>query len=230
MRLDKFVSQSADISRKDVKKYLKQGLISVDGEVVKHANLKVSPSSYVSLDGFPLEAPRDKYFMLYKPEGLVCANTDPTHPTVISCLDEPRADELILCGRLDIDTTGLLLITNDGAWAHKVTSPRHKMPKVYEVTTADPIDPEAIAQFEQGIRLKDEHFPTKPAILEITGECSANVTLTEGRYHQVKRMFGAIGNRVTSLHRRSIGDVELDYFLEPGQYRELTDEELAALS
>lgn len=230
MRLDKFVSQSAELSRKEVKQLIKNGSICVDGQTVYQSNLHIDPNAYVSLDGFPLEAPRDKYFMLHKPKGVVCANTDPTHPTVISCLDEPRAQELILCGRLDLDTTGILLITNDGNWAHKVTSPRHKTPKVYEVTTADPIDPSAIELFAKGLRLKDEPFPTKPATLDIIGERLAKVTLTEGRYHQVKRMFGAVGNRVIGLHRSSIGSVVLDDFLDPGQYRELTSSEVEALS
>ncbi|EPJ46257.1 MAG: pseudouridine synthase family protein [Osedax symbiont Rs2] len=128
---------------------------------------------------------------------------------------------------MDADTTGLLLITSDGQWLHKITSPNHKQPKRYLVETADPIDPAAIEMFAKGVELRNEKHPTKAAILEIIESHMAYLTLTEGRYHQVKRMFAAIGNKVTELHRDRIGDIILDEDLGTGEYRELTAAEIS---
>jgi 16S rRNA pseudouridine516 synthase len=229
MRLDKFLSQSSGFSRKDVKKMLRAGEITVNDEAVRDPSMHISDDDFICLDGMPLEAPGERYLMLHKPEGCVCSNDDSTHPTVLSLIDLPRADELIICGRLDVDTTGLVLVTSDGQWAHKVTSPKHKTGKVYYVETADPIPESAVEAFAKGLRLHNEPFPTKPAELVIVGPCEARVTLTEGRYHQVKRMFAAIGNRVELLHRERIGSIELDPDLELGEYRELTEEEVNSI-
>ncbi|WP_322786149.1 16S rRNA pseudouridine(516) synthase RsuA [Marinobacterium jannaschii] len=229
MRLDKYLSQSTGFSRKEVKKMLHKGMISVDGEVTKDASLHVAADAHVLMEGYPVEPPGDKYIMLYKPEGFVCSNDDGTHPTVVSLIELPRADELHICGRLDVDTTGLVLLTSNGKWAHRITSPKHKTGKVYRVETADPIPQEAIEQFETGLMLASERFRTKPARLEILSEHEALVTLTEGRYHQVKRMFAAIGNRVVGLHRESVGAIELDEMLEPGEYRFLSDAEVESV-
>jgi len=229
MRLDKYLSQSTGFSRKEIKKMLHKGLFSVDGEVVKNGALHVSLDSQILMDGYPVDAPGEKYIMLYKPEGVVCSNDDGTHPTVVSLIELPRADELHICGRLDVDTTGLVLLTSNGKWAHRVTSPKHKTGKLYRVGTADPIDASAVEKFNQGLMLDRERFRTKPATMEILSEREALVTLTEGRYHQVKRMFAAIGNRVVSLHRERVGAIELDEMLEPGEYRFLTEEEVASV-
>lgn len=229
MRIDKFLAQSTGLSRKEVQKLVQRGKVSLGDTVVKNAAMHIDEDADLYLDGFPVEAPRDRYLMLYKPEGFVCANKDGVHPTVLSLIDLPRADELTICGRLDVDTTGLVLITSDGQWAHRITSPKHKAEKRYYVTTAEEIAPETIELFAQGLLLKGETKRTLPAKLEITAPNEAIITLQEGRYHQVKRMFAAANNRVTALHRQQIGEIELDEMIDPGEWRELTTEEVASI-
>ncbi|MCR6555561.1 16S rRNA pseudouridine(516) synthase RsuA, partial [Aeromonas sp. CPF2-S1] len=165
--------------------------------------------------------------MLHKPEGYVCSNEDPDHATVFHLLDEPAMGKLHVVGRLDLDTTGLVLITDDGQWSHRITSPRHECAKTYHVWLADPVSEEAISLFADGIYLRNENDKTRPAELEILDEREARLTIHEGKYHQVKRMFAAIGNKVVGLHRERIGDLALDDELAPGEYRELTEEEVA---
>ncbi|MGL6146861.1 MAG: pseudouridine synthase, partial [Plesiomonas sp.] len=129
-------------------------------------------------------------------------------------------------GRLDIDTTGLVLLTDDGQWSHRITSPRHHCEKTYLVTLADPVDASAIALFAEGVQLRSEPDLTRPAVLELLGSHQARLTITEGKYHQVKRMFAAIGNKVTALHRECVGGIALDSNLAEGEYRRLTDDEV----
>lgn len=229
MRIDKFLAQSTGLSRKEVHRLMHQGKITLDGEEVRNAGLHVKEDADILLDGFPIEAPRPRYIMLYKPEGFVCANQDGVHPTVLSLIDLPRAEELTICGRLDVDTTGLVLITSEGKWAHRITSPKHKANKRYWVQTTDPIEESSIQHFANGIMLNNELKPTLPAELEIISEHEAIVTLQEGRYHQVKRMFAAVGNKVEALHRLQIGDIVLDEELEPGEWRELSEDEVASV-
>ncbi|EAR59873.1 16S rRNA pseudouridine(516) synthase RsuA [Neptuniibacter caesariensis] len=229
MRLDKYLAQSTGFSRKEVRRFMKAGEVVVNDLEIKDPALHISDEDDVYLSGYPVEAPGEKYLMLHKPLGCVCSNDDSTHPTVLSLLDLPRAEELTICGRLDVDTTGLVLITSNGKWAHKVTSPKHKTGKRYQVTTADPIPQDAITKFAKGLMLINEKERTKPAELTIIGEYEAEVVLTEGRYHQVKRMFAAIGNKVEELHRVSIGAISLDEDLEPGEFRFLTDEEINSI-
>ncbi|MNH26135.1 Ribosomal small subunit pseudouridine synthase A [compost metagenome] len=165
--------------------------------------------------------------MLHKPEGYVCSNEDPDHATVFQLLDEPAMGKLHVVGRLDLDTTGLVLITDDGQWSHRITSPRHECAKTYHVWLADPVSEDAISLFADGVFLRNEEDKTRPAQLELLGECEALLTIHEGKYHQVKRMFAAIGNKVVGLHREQIGELVLDEELAPGEYRELTPEEIA---
>lgn len=229
MRLDKYLAQSTGFSRKEVRRFMKAGEVIVNDEEASNPALHISEGDEVYLSGYPVEAPGDKYLMLHKPLGCVCSNNDGTHPTVLSLIDLPRAEELTICGRLDVDTTGLVLITSDGKWAHRVTSPKHKTGKLYQVVTADPIPQDAVEKFEKGLMLINDKDRTKPAQLRITADNEAEVILTEGRYHQVKRMFASIGNKVEELHRQRIGDIELDEDLEPGEYRFLTEEEINSI-
>ncbi len=229
MRLDKYLAQSTGFSRKEVRRFMKAGEVIVNDEEANNPAIHISEDDEVYLSGYPVEAPGDKYLMLHKPLGCVCSNDDGTHPTVLSLIDLPRAEELTICGRLDVDTTGLVLITSDGKWAHRVTSPKHKTGKLYQVVTADPIPQDAVEKFEKGLMLINDKDRTKPAQLTIIAENEAEVILTEGRYHQVKRMFAAIGNKVEELHRQRIGDIELDEDLEPGEYRFLTEEEINSI-
>jgi len=230
MRLDKFLSQQLGISRALVARELRAKRVTVDGEIVKSGALKLSPEQRVEFDGNVLDqitGPR--YFMLNKPQGYVCSTDDPDHPTVLYFLDEPVAYKLHAAGRLDIDTTGLVLMTDDGQWSHRITSPRHHCEKTYLVTLEHPLAADTAEQFAAGVQLHNEDSLTLPAQLEQVEECLVRLTISEGRYHQVKRMFAAVGNRVVALHRERIGAIVMDEDLGPGEYRLLTDEEIASV-
>ncbi|CAM3915858.1 MULTISPECIES: 16S rRNA pseudouridine(516) synthase RsuA [Rahnella] len=230
MRLDKFLSQQLGVSRALVLRELRNKRVTVDGEIVKTGAMKISPEQRVEFDGNVLDqitGPR--YFMLNKPQGYVCSTDDPDHPTVLYFLEEPVAYKLHAAGRLDIDTTGLVLMTDDGQWSHRITSPRHHCEKTYLVTLEHPLADDTAAQFEAGVQLHNEDSLTKPAQLEKIEDCLVRLTLSEGRYHQVKRMFAAVGNRVIALHRERIGEIVMDEDLEPGQYRPLTEQEVASV-
>lgn len=229
MRLDKFICDCTGLTRTQAGKSIRQGLVSINGELVKQAARQVSATDQVALDGEPLQLIGPRYIMLHKPAGYVCANDDPKHPIVFTLLDEPLVERLHTVGRLDLDTTGLLLLTDDGQWSHRLTSPKHHVAKTYRVWTADPIPTEAIAQFATGVMLHGEKEPTKPAQLELVSANEALLTIHEGRYHQVKRMFAAIGNKVERLHRERIGELQLPSDLELGEYRALNQQEFELL-
>ena len=230
MRLDKFLAQQLGVSRAIALRELRNKRVTVDGEIVKTGSLKLDPQQRVEFDGNVLEqitGPR--YFMLNKPQGYVCSTDDPDHPTVLYFLEEPVAYKLHAAGRLDIDTTGLVLMTDDGQWSHRITSPKHHCEKTYLVTLEQPLAEDTAAQFTAGVQLHNEESLTKPAVLEQLEECVVRLTISEGRYHQVKRMFAAVGNRVVGLHRERIGEIVMDEDLEPGQYRPLTAQEIASV-
>lgn len=229
MRLDKFICDCTGLTRTQAGKSIRQGLVSINGELVKQAARQVSVTDQVELDGEPLQLIGPRYIMLHKPAGYVCANDDPEHPIVFTLLDEPLVERLHTVGRLDLDTTGLLLLTDDGQWSHRLTSPKHHVAKTYRVWTADPIPADAIAQFAAGVMLRGEKEPTKPAQLELVATHEALLTIHEGRYHQVKRMFAAIGNKVERLHRERIGALQLPVELAEGEYRTLSEHELQIL-
>ncbi|QHC07665.1 16S rRNA pseudouridine(516) synthase RsuA [Aeromonas veronii] len=228
MRLDKFLCDCSDLTRSLAGKLIRQGEVMVDGIVVKQPAFHINEQSQIEFDGVLLTLEqRNRYFMLHKPEGYVCSNEDPDHPTVFFLMDEPAMGKLHVVGRLDLDTTGLVLVTDDGQWSHRITSPRHECAKTYHVWLADPVSPDAIALFAEGVYLRNETDKTRPAQLEILDECEARLTIHEGKYHQVKRMFASIGNKVVGLHRERVGGLTLDEDLAPGEYRELTAEEIA---
>ncbi|MCD9474796.1 16S rRNA pseudouridine(516) synthase RsuA [Photobacterium phosphoreum] len=228
MRLDKFLGTTLGITRREAGKLLRDKMIEVDGEIVRSASFSVGDDNNVEFNGRPLRLQGPRYFMLNKPQGFVCSHVDDFNPTVFVLFDEVSPEKMHVAGRLDSDTTGLTLLTDDGQWSHRITSPRHVCEKVYFVETADPIVAENIAQFEAGVQLNGEEGLTRPAKLEIVGEREGVLTITEGKYHQVKRMFAAVGNRVVGLHRERVGTLELDEDLELGQYRPLTAEEIAS--
>ncbi|WOX05432.1 16S rRNA pseudouridine(516) synthase RsuA [Microbulbifer pacificus] len=229
LRLDKAISQVTDLSRAEVKRAAKQQRITVNGMTVTDPSVKIQDTDELCLDGDLLTEAGPRYIMLNKPLGYVCATKDGEHPTVLDLLDEPNKHKLHIAGRLDIDTTGLVLITDDGQWSHRITSPRHHCAKTYYAHLADPIDESAIDKFAKGIWLNNEKKRTKPAELEILYRNEVRITISEGRYHQVKRMFGALGNRVLELHRERIGDIVLDEELTEGEYRLLSAEEVASV-
>lgn len=229
MRLDKYLSNFSPLSRSEANKALKQKRVSVNGELVKTGSYKVRDGDSVVLDGQPLEMQQGVYLMLNKPANYLCANDDPQHALVFDLIQESKHHALHTVGRLDLDTTGLLLITDDGQWSHQLTSPKRHMQKTYRVWLDEPLIENAETLCEQGILLRSETKPTLPAILERISDTEVLLTITEGRYHQVKRMFAAMGNRVTQLHRERMGPIQLDESLESGQYRALTDEELQSI-
>ncbi len=229
MRLDKFICDCTGLTRSQAGKVIRQKLVSINGDVVKQAALQVSSDDNVVLDGQPLAIIGLRYIMLHKPAGFLCANDDPEHPIVFNLLDEPLVERLHTVGRLDLDTTGLLLLTDDGKWSHRISSPKHHIAKTYRVWTADPIADDAAALFAEGVMLRGEKDPTLPAELELVAEREALLTIHEGRYHQVKRMFAAIGNKVEQLHREKIGGLQLPADLAEGEYRALTAAELELL-
>ncbi|GKX62452.1 ribosomal small subunit pseudouridine synthase A [Pragia fontium] len=227
MRLDKFLSQQLSISRSLVVRELRSGLVTINGEIAKSGSYKIQPEDDVAYDGNSLQqlsGPR--YFMLHKPQGYVCSTDDPINPTILYFIDEPVAEKLHSAGRLDMDTTGLVLLTDDGQWSHRITSPRHHCEKTYLVTLEHPVAENTAEQFAAGIQLNGEKSLTKPALLEQVEDNLVRLTISEGRYHQVKRMFAAVGNHVVELHRERIGDIVLDEDLQPGEYRALTQQEI----
>ncbi len=228
-RLDRFISQHSAFSKSEVRLLLAQNRVTVDGTVAHSAQHKVSKFSRVELDGLILQASTPVYLMLHKPQGVVSATKDGKHSTALDLLDHPLKYELHIAGRLDFNTTGLLLLTNDGSWSREISLPKNKLMKVYEVSLAKPLNDDYIAAFQQGIYFAYENIITQPAHLEILSEYSAKLTLTEGKYHQVKRMFGFFQNEVLSLHRASVGPLVLDG-LAPGQSRLLTANELMAVA
>ncbi|KAF1072799.1 MAG: Ribosomal small subunit pseudouridine synthase A [Pseudomonas citronellolis] len=230
MRLDRFLANLPQLNRQQARHLLAAGRVQVDGAVSRDAQCEVSIFSRVELDEQVLQAGKPaRYFMLHKPAGCVSATRDPEHRTVLDLLDEPDAHELHIGGRLDYNTTGLLLLTNDGQWSRRLTLPGRKLPKVYYVETEAPILPHYREVFAEGLYFAFEDLTTLPAELEILGPHAARLTLHEGRYHQVKRMFGHFQNKVTRLHRERMGSLLLDPNLAPGQYRALSTEELADL-
>ncbi|HEX7260845.1 MAG TPA: pseudouridine synthase [Luteolibacter sp.] len=226
MRLDRFLTRRGTHSCKEVGRLLTDGRVRVDEAVETSGLRKITRFSRVDLDGEVLQELEAVYLMLHKPAGYLSATADPQHPTVIELIDHPLRGELHLAGRLDRATTGLLLLTNDGRWSKLVTEPVEEIPKVYRVTTRDPILPATAAIFANGIYFAYEDLTTRPAELEILGDREALLTIHEGRYHQVKRMFHAVGNQVLGLHRESIGPLVLDG-LPPGGFRRLSAAEVA---
>ena len=227
MRLDRFLIRRGTHSGKEVARLLADGRVSVDGKVETSGLREIDRFSRIELDGEILQNQEAIYLMLHKPAGYLSATTDPLHPTVIDLIDHPLRGELHLAGRLDRASTGLLLLTNDGRWSKRVTEPIEEISKIYRVTTRDVISSNTASIFAAGIYFAYEDLTTRPAVLEILGEREALLTIHEGRYHQVKRMFHAVGNQVLSLHRESIGPLVLDESLPPGKFRHLTADEIA---
>ncbi|MGP5494111.1 pseudouridine synthase [Psychrobacter celer] len=232
MRLDKFLSKATELSRKESKKILHAGEVTVNDEVIKDPGLHVDVlNDEVMWVGESLSvATGNRYILLYKPEGFECTLKAKEHPIVTELIAVPELASLRIAGRLDVDTTGALLLSDDGSWLHRVTSPKHEHAKVYELTLADPMDSDAqataVKKVAEGILLDGDYEPTKPATLEFIDETHARLTLEQGKYHQVKRMMGYFGNKVVELHRASIGHITLDG-LEKGDSRFLSAEEVA---
>lgn len=227
-RLDRFISQNSTFKLSDVRLLLAQKRILVDGQVAQSIQQRVTQFSRVLLDNQCLQDHQPVYLLLNKPQGVVSATKDLKHRTVLDLLDHPQKDALHIVGRLDFNTTGLVLLTNDGAWSRKISLPETKLAKTYEVTLSKPVTAEYIQVFHDGIYFAYEGITTQPADLEIVSEYQARLSLVEGKYHQVKRMFGFFQNEVLTLHRASVGPITLAG-LELGQSRSLTLDELTAI-
>ncbi|WP_426370536.1 pseudouridine synthase [Pseudocolwellia sp. HL-MZ7] len=225
MRIDKFICKSTELTRNEAKKVLKIGDVKVNGEVVKNAATQVHENNTVDIDGQILTPRTSRYIMVHKPLDTICSNIDEVYPSILNYVEVDKAFDLHIAGRLDADTTGLVIVTDDGRWSHNIISPNKECPKTYRVWLRNPIDKSAIERFKVGVQLQGEDGLTKPGILEIIEEQEVLLTITEGKYHQVKRMFAAIGNKVVGLHRESIGIVELAD-LPLGEWRYLTEGEV----
>lgn len=230
MRLDQFIANSSELSRKDAKRAISRGLVTVNEKVCKTANRHLADGERVALSGTALSLPAERYLMMNKPAGVVSATTDSDHPTALDLLPSDLTRNLHIAGRLDADTTGLLLLTTDGQWSHRITSPRTDCPKTYRVTLNQALTDTAATALKQGVYLNNDPKPTQPARVNRLEENLIELTISEGRYHQVKRMLAAVGNHVEALHRLQIGQVRLDPGLAPGGYRELTREERDSLA
>ncbi|WYP25581.1 pseudouridine synthase [Alkalihalobacillus sp. FSL W8-0930] len=231
MRLDKLLADTGYGSRKEVKKLLKSGVVSVNQEVNKDPKTQVDPSTQeIIVAGEVVQYHSEVYLMLNKPKGVISATEDSMHKTVIDLVNDKWGSySLFPVGRLDKDTEGLLLLTTDGAFSHRLMSPRRHVSKVYQAKIDGVVTEDDAEAFRVGVEL-DDGYVTKPAvlrILEADEHSHIELSITEGKFHQVKRMFKARGKTVLTLKRRAIGKLELDESLSPGECRELTEEELA---
>lgn len=225
-RLDRFISQHMGINRKDVRFILAQKRVHVDNKIATDINQLIGQFTSVTLDKIIIRQQQAIYLMLHKPAGFVSATKDQKHKTVIDLIDQTFAKSLHIVGRLDFNSTGLLLLTNDGRWSRALTSPGSEVTKTYHVTVQHPLNESYRQAFAKGFYFKFEDITTQAAQLEIVDAYNAVVHLTEGRYHQIKRMFGYFNNPVLRLHRVAIGNISLDKQLTVGAYRLLTPDEI----
>lgn len=250
MRLDKFLSGMGAGTRTEIKKAVKAGLVTVDGAVAKDPGMHVNEDSAVTFRGVPVVFEEFVYYMMNKPAGVISASDDSREETVVDLIDEQKRKDLFPAGRLDRDTEGLLLITNDGELAHRLLSPKHHVDKKYFALVSGAVTDEDVAAFADGLVLPDglECLPAELKVLAAGAAAAAamagnindaapehrvtseiEIVIREGKFHQIKRMFAARGMEVLYLKRLSMGTLTLDESLAPGEYRRLTEEELQAL-
>ena len=226
MRLDKFLSVTATASRSEAKLAARSGRITVNGTAVKDTSVHIDENTAdVVFCGKKVIYRKFTYLMLNKPAGYVSATDDPRQKTVLDLLPESyKKLGLFPCGRLDIDTTGLLILTNDGQLAHRLLAPKFHVEKTYSFSCSPPLDADMTARLEAGVDI-GEKSPTKPAKLSSTEGTRGTITISEGKFHQIKRMFAAVGSEITSLSRTEFAGITLDAALCEGQWRALTDDE-----
>ncbi|WP_434340992.1 16S rRNA pseudouridine(516) synthase RsuA [Motilimonas cestriensis] len=226
MRLDKYLCETTKLSRADAKKAILRGRVKVADALITNPAQKIDITQTVLFDSAPLTLTGPIYIALHKPQGYICSTQDEVHPCVLNLIEHEKKDKLHPAGRLDVDTTGLVLLTDDGQWSHRVTSPKKSCAKTYFVALAEPLREDAVERCQEGIMLNNETKPTLPAKLEMISPTQVKITLQEGKYHQVKRMFAALDNKVIGLHRATIGHVDLTDLAE-GEWRYLTAQEVA---
>lgn len=232
-RLDKLIALHCNVSRKEARQLIKDAAVTVNGRLTLRAEELIdTEADDVTVKGHAFTMKEHLYLMLNKPQGVISATADPAKPTVLDLLpDDLRRRSLFPAGRLDRDSTGLLIITDDGAYAHRIMSPAHHVYKTYEVTLSTPLEDAGVAALEAGIRLADgtDCLPAKVKAFTRDGLPCAEIRIREGKYHQVKRMVAAVGSHVEQLHRTQIGRLRLDPALPLGACRELTAAEIAAV-
>lgn len=228
MRLDKFVCKSTQLSKSEAVEKINAGEVYVNEIVIKKEATQVHENNAVFFNGNRLKAREFRYILMHKSAGTICSNIDEVYPSLFNTIDVENKSELHIVGRLDVDTTGLVLITDDGRWSFGITLPANQCEKTYRVELSKVLSDDVATLFKQGLRLQGEQKLTQPAKLVVVHPKEVLLTLTEGKFHQVKRMFTAVGNRVVSLHRESIGDIALD--VEVGQWRYLTQDEVHSLN
>ena len=220
MRLDQLIAKHEGMGRTAARAGIVGRRVRIGDRLAVQVDEEVDRFAAVTLDGVVIQpAARRLCLMLHKPVGVVSATTDASHRTVLDLIDDPDKATLHLVGRLDRNTSGLVLLTNDGRWSKALMHPDRKVPKVYHVTTQEPIAADASAAFAEGFYFATEALTTQPAHLELLSATTGRLKLHEGRYHQVKRMFHRLGNRVIALHRESIGEIALPADLGPGEWR-----------
>lgn len=231
LRIDKILANLGYGTRSSIKKEMKKGVVTVNDKIVKDSATLVDPEKdEIYYKDLLVEYQEFIYLVMNKPAGVISATEDFNQATVVDILEpEDRVRDPFPVGRLDIDTEGLLILTNDGKFAHTLTSPKSEIPKKYFVKTKNVIEEKLIDKFKKGIYLINEDITTKPAELEILSDHTAHLTIYEGKFHQVKRMFEYSGNEVLYLKRIQIGNFPLPENLEPGEYREMDDEDLSLL-
>lgn len=228
MRLDKFICKSTELTKSEATQRIHLGQARVNGAIELNPASQVHENNTITLNLRKLKARNFRYILMHKPAGTICSNIDETYPSLFNHLDIENISELHIAGRLDVNTTGLVLITDDGRWSYSITLPNNGCHKVYRVTLSKELANDVASKFAVGIQLQGEQHLTLPAKLEVISASEVLLTITEGKFHQVKRMFAAVGNRVVSLHREQIGDICLD--VEPGQWRYLTNSEVWSFS
>jgi len=228
MRLDRFVCKSTELTKDEVIHLIQRGEIIVNGEAVKNEAAQVHENNEIILNNHVLKTRSFRYILINKPINTICSNVDEVYPSVFKLLDVDKVSELHIAGRLDVDTTGLVLVTDDGRWSFNIITPSKACKKVYRVGLSRPISEDIVSRFLSGVQLQGEQKLTLPAELQIISAREVLLTITEGKFHQVKRMFSAVGNRVISLHREKIGDISLD--VDVGQWRYLSADEVNSFS
>lgn len=227
-RLDKFLCDKKIGTRSQVKTLIQKGFVTVNEEVVKKPETKISDTDIVSCQGKVLSNEEFAYFLLNKPVGVISATEDAAQKTVLDFFKDEPYRNLYPVGRLDKDTEGLLLITNDGELGHRLLSPKKHVPKTYFARLLHGLTPEEISKLENGVDIGEKNL-TLPAKIEVLDDTAVHITITEGKFHQVKRMFEAVSNQVMYLKRISMGGLQLDEMLAPGEYRALTEVEIQNL-
>lgn len=232
MRLDKFLCKSTELNRAQAQAVIEQGEVSVNQQIETRCEMQVHENNRIEWQDKILVARPSRYIMLHKPAGFQCSNSDGHYPSAMNLLDLPKVDDLHIAGRLDADTTGLVLISDDGRWTFNITQPQKQCFKTYHVELRDKVtnkfsEEELIEHFSRGIQLQGEQQLTLPAKLSIINQYQVSLIISEGKYHQVKRMFAAVGNKVVKLHRHAIAEITLD--LEAGQWRHLSEQEILSI-